>query len=251
MNKLKNLDPQASFKNININDIIDNLKLEMLELENAVIHNKPLPENNIFANHTGRSDCNMYGILLNPLGVAVGKLRENRNGAIGNNNICLHDIHIENIKCNPFEIRGINSKEDGVYQPIQIGPVGEVIQIDNIVDETGVYKGTPLSNAQMLLAKYYKKYPEIKGKNNISIEFVNWAENGDETLTEFLNCEDCNGDKVFYIVGNIDSMAHIQKGNIGLFLSAVKDFIGSNIIIKYLENDGILAKENSEDNGIF
>lgn len=255
LNKLLDYDNKASvkasFKGKTINSIINNLKLEMLELENAVTNNKPLPENNMFANHTGISDCNMYGILLNPLGVAVGKLRENRNGAIGNKNICLHDINIENLKCNPVEIRGVNSVEDGVYNSVQIGPVGDVIQIDNIIDTTTeIYTGTVLSDAQFILAKYSSLYKDISGKSNIDERFVQWAENN-EKLSDFLNCIDCHGKKVFYIVGGIDSMGHNQKGNVGLFLSSVEDCITENINIKYLENDGPLARTNSENTGIF
>lgn len=251
LNKLFDYDNEATFKGKTINSIINNLKLEMLKLENAVIYNKSLPENNLFANHTGISDCNMYGILLNPLGVAVGKLRENRNGAIGNENICLHDIHIENLKCNPVEIRGINSLENGVYNSVQIGPVGDVVQIDNIIDKTtGIYKGTVLSDAQFILAKYSSLYKDISGKSNIDQRFLQWAENN-EKLSDFLNCTDCHGKKIFYIIGGIDSMAHNQKGNVGLFLSSVKDCITENINIKYLENDGPLARTNSENTGIF
>jgi hypothetical protein len=173
--KLKELENTATFRDKSIEDIIYNLEYEMKNVENAIIYNKPLPDT-IFTNKFGISDCNMYGILFNPLGVAVNQLRENRDGAIGNENICVHDVKIQNIKCNPHEIRGINSLSNGVYEPVQIGPVGEVIRIDSITGNDGVYEGDVLSDAEFIISKYMPKFRQIGGKTNISDDLLNWAE---------------------------------------------------------------------------
>jgi len=79
-----------------ITQIITELDGEMNKVKNAVKTNTDLPES-IFLYKDSITDCNMYGLLYHPLGVAEGKFRENREGAIGNTDIIIHDCNIENI----------------------------------------------------------------------------------------------------------------------------------------------------------
>ena len=90
-----------------ISEIITELEAEMALVKTAVETKQPLPDS-IFKNISQKSDDNAYGFLFNPRGVAVGGFRLNRVGAIGNTNIVLHNINLENITSKSTEILGVS-----------------------------------------------------------------------------------------------------------------------------------------------
>lgn len=178
-------------------------------------------------------DANVYGIVLATRGVVINDFKKERptGDDTGNEFIFLNNVSISGISSNPKEIIALsnNSNECDVKESygndLQTGPIGDVIQILKIKDSNNRYKPNVLSDAQLLFGKYALQHTKGNIKTKITQNFVDWAENG-TALTDLI---DISG---FYYVGGRDSMGHIMKGNIGLFVSAGKNIFGKNITIE-------------------
>ena len=214
-----------------VDTIIDELNTGLEEAKNAVMAgNTP---SNMFGNNNFADgyDGNVYGLVLNVNGVVINGFIETRpSSAIGNQDIYLQDITIKNIISRPVEIIALNATpaSGGAYAGSrQAGPVGDVLEIENITDTDRTYKENILANAQLIIAK--NNDPKL-GTTNIEMPIVNWAENN----TDLSGVMDANN---YYYVKGGDSMGHTMKGNIGLFVSA-----GENIRVNKFTIDTITSK---------
>jgi len=206
-----------------------------------ITNNRDLAADSIFHNSTKLSDCDCYGLLFNPLGVAVNGFRENRDGAKGNIDIVIHDCTIKKLNTTPEEIIGI-SKDKGSFGGgaygggEQVGPVGDVFLVQKVINDKGFYASpNSLSNAQLLIGKYKLEGGPVKtGTANIAKEIVNWAESQKVDIKTLVT----DAEDTYYFVNGRDSMGHIMKGNIGLFISAAKDLKVRNMKIDIVKNNG-------------
>ena len=215
------------------------------DLNNAfttiITNNQDLPVDSIFHNPTKLSDCDCYGLLFNPLGVAVNGFRLNRDNAKGNIDIVVHDCTIKKLNTTPEEIIGI-SKDKGSFGGgaygggEQVGPVGDVFLVQKVVNDKGFYAlPNSLSNAQLLIGKYKLSGGKVKtGTANIAQEIVDWAESQKINIKTLVT----DAEDTYYFVNGRDSMGHIMKGNIGLFISAAKDLKVYNVKIDIVKNEG-------------
>tara|TARA_B100000686_G_scaffold283222_2_gene306047 strand:+ start:1535 stop:3415 length:1881 start_codon:yes stop_codon:yes gene_type:complete len=215
------------------------------DLNNAfttiITNNDDLPVDSIFHNPTKLSDCDCYGLLFNPLGVAVNGFRKNRDNAKGNIDIVIHDCTIKKLNTTPDEIIGI-SKDKGSFGGgaygggEQVGPVGDVFLVQKVINDNGFYsKPNSLSNAQLLIGKYKLSGGKIKtGTSNIAKEIVDWAESQNTDIKTLVT----DAEDTYYFVNGRDSMGHVMKGNIGLFISAAKDLSVYNVKIDIIKNEG-------------
>ena len=228
-----------------IDNIISDIDASLKTVEDDIKNNKPV-RHKLYKNETGLYDGNIYGIVLNANGVVINDfITERSEKTIGNENIYLENIEINNIISEPMEIIGLNPKplEDKELERLriikaleqspyggktQVGPVGDVFQIENNM-ENGIYKPNVLANAQLIIGKYNKNK---KGTANISDDVLEWVESG-ENIKEYLN------DNLYFTSGG-DSMAHVMKGNIGLFISAGKNISTKNISISNVKTKGNL-----------
>jgi hypothetical protein len=218
-----------------ISDIITNIEND---LNTTFTHFKTygtIP-NNYFKNTNNEYDGNVYGIVLNVNGVVINDfIRQRTSEMIGNQNIYLNNIIINNLSSIPVEIIGLNANpiSNNAYGGrVQVGPIGDVLQIENIIktsDQT--YKGNSLSDAQIVLAD--PSFTGVKGTNNIVNEVVRWAR-GEITSSSFIG----SNDGQFYYVGGGDSMNHTMKGNIGLFISGGQNIHGNKIVISNINSKG-------------
>jgi hypothetical protein len=129
----------------------------------------------------------------------------------GNQDILVINNYIRDVDSHPVEIVALaiddDTQSEGAYGAKRmVGPFGDVLEIENIMDSERKYVGTTLSNAQIYLAE---KYPNL-GTINITEQVINWSKsNPKEELPESLQ-----------FVPEGDSMGHFMKGNIGIFVSA-------------------------------
>ena len=194
-----------------------------------------LPDN-IFKNPKPEKgyDGNVYGMVLNVNGVVINDfIKERTDKMTGNKDIYLNNINISNLSSNPLELLGISdisgscSINEAYGKNVQAGPVGGIIQFENIVSDKknidGIYVDNILSNAQFLVSKYSKK-PKITKC------ILDWASQGtnlkDKAITR----------AGYYYVSGRDSMGHTMKGNIGLFISGGINIKGNNINITNIKN---------------
>ena len=220
-----------------INNVTTDLNTGLEEAKNAVMAgNTP---GNMFGNtHFDKGyDGNVYGLVLNVNGVVVNDFIETRPAeAIGNQNIYLQNITIKNIISRPVEIMALNSVPDegGAYGGgRQVGPIGDILDINPITAENGTYNANLLSDAQLIIGKSEIVNNSLHfGTTNITNDIVNWAENY-TVLNSVMNIHG------YYFVKGGDSMGHIMKGNIGLFISA-----GENIRVNGFNIDTVTIKDS-------
>ena len=231
LNTVKSRNPTGTFNGQSIQKIISDISGGLNEAKDAVMAgNTPT---NMFGNNNFADgyDGNVYGLVLNVNGVVINGFIETRpSSAIGNQDIYLQDITINNIISRPVEIIALNATPaaGGAYAGSrQAGPVGDVLEIENVTDTDRTYKENILANAQLIIAK--NNDPKL-GTTNIESSIVNWAENN----SDLSGVMDANN---YYYVKGGDSMGHTMKGNIGLFISA-----GENIKVNGFNIQNVISK---------
>lgn len=235
LNTAKQIKPDLKLSDTKtIDTIIENIQTDLDTTFNQFKINNTIPDN-YFKNNKNEYDGNVYGIVLNVNGVAINDFIQQRTSEmIGNNNIYLNNIIINNISSTPVEIIGLNSNPSSntAYGGrVQVGPLGDVLQIEHIQNIDGTYKANSLSDAQIILAD--TSYTGPKGTNNIVNKVIEWAKN-ERTLSSFIGTETGK----FYYLGGGDSMNHVMKGNIGLFISAGQNIKGNKIVISNIKSKG-------------
>ena len=144
----------------------------------------------LFKNTTQLYDGNLYGIVLNEKGVVVNGFILNRDDAVGNIGIHLQDITISNLVSQPVEIIGLSTPNPTCTECVaygttsQAGPIGDILQIENITDTSDInkYKSTVLANAQLIIAKY--NTPK-KGTTSITLETTQWVKDPSNLVVPF------------------------------------------------------------------
>jgi hypothetical protein len=245
---LKKIPATTTFNGKSRDEIINNLNAELLKTQTAVMNGGE--GQGIFKHHDfgNGADGNTYGIVLNVNGVAVNDFILNRSTSmIGNQNIFLQDIKIYNIISNPNEWIALSSGpelEEAYGGKRQVGPAGDVLDINKITDADGLYKGNVLSDAQLIIAKAKNTDKNLSvGTVNIEEEVVSWAETK-QNLTTMMT------DNSYYFVKGGDSMGHSMKGNIGMFLSCGEKIELQNVNIINVVNKGDnVGKSNNSARG--
>ena len=245
---LQSKHPDAHFNGKSIKVIIRNLLNDLELAKNAVLNNQKL--NHYFINSMPKCgyDGNIYGMVFNTNGVVINDFLKKRGKNNGNENILLENIKICNIISRPTEIIALNSNPNNgkAYGGSrQVGCVGDVLEIKHILNVNNMYKGNSLSDAQLILCKYKHIDASLKtGTLNIHKSIVQWAESN-KNIHLTMNKHN------FYFVYGGDSMGHIMKGNIGLFLSGVKNATLNNIVIENIicKKNNIKLNENIRPNG--
>jgi hypothetical protein len=211
--------------------ILNELVVEMDQVYKDVVIDKVVPTSKLFNNKSMVVDGSIYGIILNVLGAAVNGFITSLDGTSGNKNILLQNININNLISNNTEIVGLSTDSESVYGlPSQKGPVGDVFRILEVSDTNGFYIPDVLSNAQCYISKYKKSIHA--GTSSIDEDIYNsWVATPSTQL---------KGKKYFTCGG--DAMAHVMKGNIGLFLSGVQELKMFNTVVENVYNYGELGE---------
>ena len=212
--------------------ILSELNTKLDEVKVAVENNNTLP-NSIFKNITGEYDGNVYGIVLNRKGVVINDFITTLSDvSTGNRDVFLNNITIKNIISTPLEIVGISCPDPktGAYgKNSQVGPAGDVLQISNCIDDDGKYIPNVLSNAKIILGKFNN--PK-QGTTCITPEVINWAEKDISDISGIIHSADR------YFTSGGDSMAHVMKGNIAMFISSGERIKLNNVTIDTVKSNG-------------
>lgn len=244
LKKIMDIDENYSFDNKSVKNIYNTLTREITLFKNSIFKREDY--NGFFKNVTKIPDGNVYGILLHTKGVAVGEMLEQRDeNTVGNENITIRNVNIENIISQSIEIKALrreNAENKISYVGKFItGPVGDVIKINKIMNDKNIYIGDPLSDAQFIIAKRKNNFNGEKyGTVSISNKLIDWAE-------KKYDFNDLN----LYMERDHDSMGHFMKGNHGILVSCGKDIrlynININNVINYGEDDNRLLDRNTRE----
>jgi hypothetical protein len=244
-------DPEAILEICNgqsksVQKIYENVVNEIKAFENYVL--KGTEYEGIFKNKSKLMDDNVYGISFNTLGVLVNDFKPFRNEeSIGNNHIYLKNIIIENTLSNSTEIIGIFEKKEEDNPDTNsygnkefVGPAGDVCAFADCMDEKGCYKSNVISDMQMAICKFAETDKE-RGTANIADFLVKeWLPNNQMDLRKIID----EGNNYYWVYGR-DSMSHVMKGNIGLFISQGLNVNVENCLIDGVYNLGKTPKKNS------
>ena len=118
-----------------------------------------------------------------------------------------------------------------------VGPAGDVFDFMKALDEKGLYKSNCLADAQLLAAKY-----SLNNRVNIPPPIIEWAASNTKI-------SDVIADNNYYTLDGRDSMNHIMKGNIGLFLQQSYRVICNKLSIQNITNTSI--SENLDAGGCY
>ena len=213
------------FGNIGISQIIERMKKSVIDAYTDIMNDVDIgttnPDSKFYANPSKLTDGNCYGISINAPGLLVNEYKDQHEP--GSNNINLTNITIADIDCKPTEVLTVTStaysllgKNPQTLPVVNKGPFGDVInywkcQKDGIfnVDEN------PLVLGQILTG-------------TVSQPMLVWIQNG---------TNDFNGRiSTLSVLNNLDIMAHVMKGTIGLFISSVENVNSRSIKISGIYN---------------
>ena len=229
--------------NKSIGLIKNNLKTDTEEVITCIKNNQSYPSHKIFHNEGGKLDANIYGMVFNTKGVAVKGFKNMReNNDCGNSNIVINNVCIKNIESKGTEIKVLTDEssmnDDGSYGSGGfVGPAGDVFDFMKALDEKGLYKSNCLADAQLLAAKY-----SLNNRVNIPPPIIEWAASNTKI-------SDVIADNNYYTLDGRDSMNHIMKGNIGLFLQQSYRVICNKLSIQNITNTSI--SENLDAGGCY
>ena len=231
LDKDKNLKCIIQNKERSVESIYNSLEKEIDKAFLAVKKNMPYdgPFKNVDA---PCYDANIYGIVLNSKGVLVNDFKKlNLDQKENNSDIVLDNVEILNCKSAGTEIIAVTNdiikKEKSKYGSGVIkGVQGDIFDLEKSTNKDGTFALNFISECQICLAKH----KELLNHNtsNIPDIIVKWAENPRINIFDYIN------KKQLYVIRGRDSMAHIMKGNVGLFISQ-----GNNIVINKVKIDNI------------
>jgi hypothetical protein len=228
--------------------LYEKLFMEIKTAFNSVLNNKEYT--GIFNNVSRKYDANMYGMVFNSAGIVINAFKTMRdNNTQGNQHIVLENITMSNLESDGTEVKVLCDEKlsktkdttgysgDGILR----GAFGSVVNFDVCI-ENDKYKSNIITDSQLMLVIYDEI---VKNKNNIPEYFYTWTNMTNKTLTELIK------DYKLKIINGRDSMAHVMKGNIGLFISQGEDFIIDNVSISNVRNNSVsLNDDAASSNGI-
>ena len=231
INDVDNPDPSITIQGISKtgSQILSELVTEMDSVYKDVIIDKVLPTSTLFKNESLILDGSVYGLLLNVMGVAVNGFLQSLNNTTGNKNIYIQNLNVNNLDSAPVEVIGLSTKDvSQTYGlPAQKGPVGDVFRILDVSNPDTYYIPDVLSNAQCYLSKYGHATVD-------SSIYDTWIHTPNTPLGPLI--------KDNYFICGGDSMAHVMKGNIGIFLSGTQYLEMYNVVVKNIINRGKLGE---------
>ena len=180
----------------------------------------------LFSLPNGLTDGAVVGIQIHPPGIAIkGFQKDWTRGR--QENIVVRNCHVIGLNSMSQEAVALNklNVEDTTQYPtkkVQSGVFGAVLRFDRIVGESNEYVADPLTDGLFAVWKFL-------GKGNIDEAVYEWAANGTPLPGEF------------YPVLAGDSMHHLMKGNIGIFLSGCYRFVVENVSIEGVLNQGAMS----------
>jgi hypothetical protein len=206
-----------------------------------------MPYEGLFGNPSGLLDGNCYGIVLNSSGPVIGAFKDFSPTNDTNCFVVIENTTIENIISSGMEIGGYGTNENdsnGSYGKDQlVGPLGDIIQFDNAIDDDGFYVGNMVTDMQLIINKYGKSKQEL-GSSNVPESMIHSIEACNKTIHEILL------EKGYYIIPNRDAMGHHMKGNAGIFISQGSYVMIKDNTINDIVNDGTGNNPSCESSGV-
>jgi hypothetical protein len=232
-------DPSITIKGVSKSGstILSELVQSLDGVYKDIVIDKQIPTNTLYRNTSKIVDGSVYGLVLNVKGVAVNQFLETAptdRDAVKNQHILITRMRIRNLTSEPNEVIGLYTGSGGSYGlPVQKGPAGDVVRITEVEDSTTrEYVPDVLTNAQMYVAKYQSTLTTPSTTLIDSGLYDTWIA-GSASLTSVVTSPT-------YVCGG-DAMAHVMKGNIGMFISGCYNLKMYDVTIDHVVNNGALS----------
>lgn len=224
---------------IGITQIKDRLKQSVIDAYTDIVNDVDVgttnPDSKFYFNPSKLTDGNCYGISFNSQGLLVNEYKKEFEK--GSNNITLVNVSISDIDCKPTEVLAIvntpyNHLGDNpqTLNTVNKGPFGDVINYWKAVNDEGQFtvENNPLILAQILTG-------------TVCRQLLEWIETGSKDFKARLS--------TVSILNNLDIMAHVMKGTIGLFLSSVENVTCKIIKINSIHNQSDVGNDEYTQTG--
>lgn len=195
-------------------------------------------------NTEGVIDGNSYGILLNPLGVAVNGFAEKTarfDDPKASVSVLIEQGCIENTFGAVDEVVALWNNAD---KRLVVDTAGAQLQFARIVDQSdGKYVGTSLSNAQICLAKLVNlpqsglQADKLFAVLYIPSDIVTWATTPAADIAPLITSN------TYRYIRNGDSMAHVGKGVFGIKADGVAGLFIKCVKVNNTKNFAARAQE--------
>lgn len=213
------------------------LQLSINQTKRELFSGRPV-SNPLFRNERQIADGNVYGILSNPLGVAIHGFA-NVESMAGKKHASY--FYVDN--CEICDLEGdvdeVVSFVDSEGNPMK-GPSGDLLKLADCMREDRTYAGNDLSDLIMALARMKKAYPNLSyGTLNISDDVLDWSE-GKISFFQLQN-------RGYKFITSEDSMGHAGKGVLGIRIDGTNNvLISHNSIYNIVNHARLGAEHNSE-----
>jgi len=215
---------QLRDKHLRLKNSIETTKKELLRGREV--------SNPLYRNEKKIGDGNVYGILSNPLGVAINDFASAKSmkSKEYSSHFYIDNCEIRNIEGDVDEVVGFVN-ENG---EVQKGPAGDILKIKDCTDKNYRYTGNVISDMIMILAKIKQMYPQINvGTLNIDSNILLWSENK-------MSFQELQKRGYLFHTGK-DSMDHSNKGVLGIRIDGTKNVLCDHVTVKNVVNHARLA----------
>jgi len=230
----------------NLRNAINNVFADVLA-DGEINHTAHPVEHALFANVLGVIDGNSYGVLTNKNGVAVNDFPDQPKAPFTSRpstNVRITNVDIYDLQSNIHEIvalvkggAAVSDSRGSIFQLLNKDHLtGEYVTLETECDYyTANYKGNPVADAQLLVAKAIANDEFLDSgldvsRNGITPDIIEWAEGYTNSPLSDIDDEgwQCNG----------DSMAHVQKGAIGFKIDGTADARLEDCSVNGVRNKG-------------
>lgn len=200
----------------------------------------PIPDVFKLPNDDGLIDGNGYGFLFNVRGVAVnGFVEQLPTIEQCATNVAIFETQVRETAAAVDQIVALRDTRNG---RLLTDTAGAVLPIDAISNEFGEYVGTPLSDAQIALARLVNASAVLQsnalfGGIYVPDEIVLWAEQGTPVFLDAIVDFASNFERMY----NGDSMFHVNKGVLGINCNGVYGLTLRKVIVDGVSNLGVAA----------
>lgn len=214
---------------VTVDSVRTNLKARMEATKAQVMAGKAVTDP-LFALPSGLTDGAVVGIQIHSPGIAIKGFQQNWERG-SQSNIKIKHCYFIGLNAQSQEVVAYNklgeehNTVEYASKKVQSGIFGAVLRFERIRQADGAYRPDPLTDGLLAVWKF-------TGKGNIDNEVWEWAMKG-VALPDTL-----------YPVLAGDSMHHLMKGNIGIFLSGCVDFVVENVNIEGIVNHGNMSAVN-------
>nr|QBK92178.1 MAG: hypothetical protein LCPAC304_05250 [Pithovirus LCPAC304] len=190
--------------------------------------------NDLFRNEKKLADGNVYGILTNPLGVAIHAFasKQSMKELPPASHFFVENCEIQDLEGDVDEVVGFVNKN----KKAQKGLSGDLLKLADCTYEDGSYRSNEISDMIFSLAAIQRTYPTWDyGTLHIDTDVLRWS-HGELSFAQLT-------ERGYLFQTGQDSMGHTGKGVLGIRIDGTNNVVLANNTVKNITNHARLGAE--------